>query len=414
MSSTTTPPRKRLGHDERRRQILETTLICLARDGADGTSLRSVCREAGVAPSLVKHFFAGWHDLLTAAYQLLTERFMAQLAPVLTADFPTARARMDVVILHYLSTDWVGDSTVGANIALWQLARSVVDLRPHFSRFLRDRTRLLHRALGALAAEAGAALDIDELTACFILMLDGIWLEQSTNPGNIKARRATEMCWFWLDAVLHTGAPPPAARKPVAGKPAARKPTARKPAPTPRPAPHPRQGQRHVMPGRPGAPAAGDAEPAGPHRHGPQGCPAPPRTPWHACCRSIRATRRLAHRQHPGARSRPCRPRPARGRTRPHACRRGARAAGAARALPARHGPRRRSGRRGRPGSARGAPEPGTAARTRQCLHRTRQPRPALLLMQAASVQLPNDPALTTTWPPCCAISAASPKPRIG
>jgi hypothetical protein len=120
---------------------------------------------------------------------------------------------MDAVILRYLSTDWIGESTIGANIALWQLARSVVDLKPHFSRFLRDRTRLLQRALGALAAESGASIDIAEFTACFILMLDGIWLEQSTNPGNIRARRATQMCWFWLDAVLQTNAaPPPAGR----------------------------------------------------------------------------------------------------------------------------------------------------------------------------------------------------------
>ena len=50
MNATKTPPRKRLGHDERQ-QIIETTLLCLGRDGANGTSVHSVCREAGVAPS---------------------------------------------------------------------------------------------------------------------------------------------------------------------------------------------------------------------------------------------------------------------------------------------------------------------------------------------------------------------------
>jgi len=209
--------RKRLGHDERRQQIIHTTLACLARDGADGTSLRSVCRELGVAPSLVTHFFAGWHDLLTAAYEHLTERFMAQLVPVLTEPFPNERARMNAVILRYLSTDWAGENTIGANIALWQLARSVVDLKPQFSRFLRDRTRLLRHALGALAAESGATMDVSEMTACFILMLDGIWLELSINPGNIRQKRVTHICWFWLDAVLraHGAADPPQATKPA-------------------------------------------------------------------------------------------------------------------------------------------------------------------------------------------------------
>jgi AcrR family transcriptional regulator len=206
-------PRKRLSHDARRQQIIETTLACLARDGADGTSLRSVCRELGVAPSLVTHFFDGWHDLLTAAYGHLTESFMAQLAPVLAGDFPDERARMNVVMRHYLSTDWSGANTIGANIALWQLARSVVELRPHFSRFLRDRTRLLRTALAALAAESGAAIDAGEMTACFILMLDGLWLELSVNPGNIGQKRALKMCWVWLDAVLRP-VPAPVRRAP--------------------------------------------------------------------------------------------------------------------------------------------------------------------------------------------------------
>jgi AcrR family transcriptional regulator len=215
-------PRKRLGHDERRQQIIETTLACLARDGADGTSLRSVCRELGVAPSLVTYFFDGWHDLLTSAYGHLTESFMAQLRPVLEADFPNERARMNALIRHYLSTDWSGANTIGANIALWQLARSVVDLRPHFSRFLRDRTKLLRNALAALAEEEGASIDAREMTACFILMLDGIWLELSVNPGNIRQKRATQLCWFWLEAVLRPN-DLPAARRESRGASAARR-----------------------------------------------------------------------------------------------------------------------------------------------------------------------------------------------
>lgn len=206
-------PKKRLSHDARRQQIIETTLACLARDGADGTSLRSVCRELGVAPSLVTHFFAGWHDLLIAAYEHLTERFMAQLVPVITQPFATERARMSALILHYLSTDWAGANTIGANIALWHLARSVVDLKPHFSRFLRDRTKLLRSALGSLAKESEADINVSEMTACLILMLDGIWLELSTNPGNIKHKRAQEICWSWLDAILTPPARLPRTRR---------------------------------------------------------------------------------------------------------------------------------------------------------------------------------------------------------
>ena len=194
--------RKRLRPDERRQQIIETTLICLARDGAEGTSLRSVCREAGVAPSLVTHFFQRWHDLLVAAYDLLVERFMAKLAPVVQADYPSARARMETVIDVYLSTDWAGDSSIGASIAFWQLSRGMPELKAAFGRYLAGRRHLLRQALDALVAETGAKVDVAELTACFMLMLDGIWLEISLNPEGEADTPAHRLCWFWLDAAL--------------------------------------------------------------------------------------------------------------------------------------------------------------------------------------------------------------------
>lgn len=207
MEATPAPgPKKRLSHDARRRLIIETTLLCLARDGAEGTTLRSVSRELDVAPSLITHFFENWHDLLAAAYDALVTRALGQLSLAIGASYPTARARMDAVMKVYLSTDWAGESSIGASIAFWQLSRSVVGLRPLFSRYLVERRKLLRRALRDLAAEAGARVDIGRLTDGFMLMLDGIWLEISLNPGSIAERRTREMCWFWLDGLIG-GAP---------------------------------------------------------------------------------------------------------------------------------------------------------------------------------------------------------------
>jgi AcrR family transcriptional regulator len=205
MSGETAAPegrQKRLRHDERRRRIIETTLACLARHGAEGTTLRSVCREMGVAPSLITHFFEGWHDLLFAAYEMLSAKFIAHLAPVLEMNFPSERARMDELIRRYLVTDWSLENNVGANVALWQLSRSVVDLRGPFTRCLEGRTLVLSQALTQLAKEEGASIDVEDITTCFILMLDGVWLELSLNPGNIAEERARQLCWTWIDAVL--------------------------------------------------------------------------------------------------------------------------------------------------------------------------------------------------------------------
>ena len=196
--------RKRLKHDERRLKIIETTLECLARDGATGRRCAaSAAKWAGAG--LVKHFFEGWHDLLVAAYDLLVERFMSSLEPVVEAAYPSARARMDAVIHTYLSIDWAGESSIGASLAFWQLSRSVPQLKASMSHYLEGRRELLQRALEALVADAGLKVDVTRLTTCFMLMLDGIWLEMSVNPGSIAEGGASDLCWFWLDAALGGG-----------------------------------------------------------------------------------------------------------------------------------------------------------------------------------------------------------------
>jgi TetR/AcrR family transcriptional regulator, transcriptional repressor of bet genes len=198
------PQRKRLRHDERRRMIIDTTLLCLARDGTEGTSLRSVCRELSVAPSLVTHFFSSWRDLLDAAYRTLVGRLTEQLTQVVEASYATARQRMDAVIAVYLSTDWAGENSIGASIAFWQLSRNIPELRTSFGGYLVERSRLLRRALAALVEEAGSSVDVDQLTEGLMLMLDGVWLEISLNPGSLDEARTQRLCWFWLDLALAT------------------------------------------------------------------------------------------------------------------------------------------------------------------------------------------------------------------
>ncbi len=195
-------PARRLSYDDRRRLIIETTLASLARNGAEGTSLRSVCRTMSVAPSLMVHFFAHWEDVLQAAQTALIDHFADEFATVLQTEFPSARARMDAVMNAYLSNDWHGTNAVGAWMALWQLSGRYKNLQQNLAKSLAGRRELLRRALSDLAAENGAEADLDDVSDCFMLMLDGLWLELSTNPGGISEQRAVQICRQWLDRAL--------------------------------------------------------------------------------------------------------------------------------------------------------------------------------------------------------------------
>ncbi|MFO1036338.1 MAG: TetR family transcriptional regulator C-terminal domain-containing protein [Geminicoccaceae bacterium] len=203
---TAAAPRLRLRHDERRDRLVAGTLACLARHGAKGAGVRQLCRDLGVAPSLVAHFFAGWSDLLQAAYDALAERYLHGLHEAATRP-ASPRDRLQAMIAWTLSPEELADETIGAYVALWALSRTDVDLKARFAGFHATRRALFAPAIGALAAERGVTVDADAIAASLVVVLDGFWLDLGLSPGTIPTEDAQAMALAWVDMHLSKSHP---------------------------------------------------------------------------------------------------------------------------------------------------------------------------------------------------------------
>lgn len=64
---------------ERREQLVLAYARVLADQGQAGATIAAVALEAGVAPGLVHHYFAGKHDLQAALLEVLVSRFRGQM-----------------------------------------------------------------------------------------------------------------------------------------------------------------------------------------------------------------------------------------------------------------------------------------------------------------------------------------------
>ncbi len=146
-------PRQRLRPDERRQRLIAATLRTLARHGAKGAGVRQVCRELGVAPSLVAHFFAGWNDLLAAAYDAMADELLDALERACAEPAAAPRDRLRAMIECYLSPEALADDSIGAYLALWALSRTDVDLRAAFARFHEARTALFLPVIRQLGSD---------------------------------------------------------------------------------------------------------------------------------------------------------------------------------------------------------------------------------------------------------------------
>lgn len=78
--------------DIRRQEIVAAAQAVAARDGAEGATLRAIAAEAGMAANAVLYYFGSHADIIAAAVQASSGRFLEKLAEAVDLNMtPTAR-----------------------------------------------------------------------------------------------------------------------------------------------------------------------------------------------------------------------------------------------------------------------------------------------------------------------------------
>jgi AcrR family transcriptional regulator len=183
--------------DQRRTDLVAACARVLARQGAHGLSVRTVCAEAGVSPGLLRHYFAGVDDLVAATYRATGEQVQAALDAAVLAAPRDPRSRL----LAYLTASFaapVADPDLLATwLAFWSLTKTDARIRAlHSEIYARNKTSL--EALLAALKPGDHGLTTIALTA----LVDGLWLELSLGDAPFTPIEAGMMAERWLDALI--------------------------------------------------------------------------------------------------------------------------------------------------------------------------------------------------------------------
>lgn len=73
-------------HAEKRQEILGAAARCIARDGFRGASTADICREAGISPGHLYHYFASKEEIVVALTSAGLERFAESFAQMMQSD----------------------------------------------------------------------------------------------------------------------------------------------------------------------------------------------------------------------------------------------------------------------------------------------------------------------------------------
>lgn len=182
----------RLSSEDRRAQLIDVGLACLAEGGILFFTVDRICKLAGVSRGLVLHHFGSMAEMLTAVYA----RLYRDTVPDLTALRP--EARLEALIEGVFAPKAFSRDTLAAWLALWGQIAVTPALQAKHQRQYRVYLAQVDDAIAALAAARGRAVDAHRLAISLICLIDGLCLQQCMDPEAIGPEAAKAACRDFL------------------------------------------------------------------------------------------------------------------------------------------------------------------------------------------------------------------------
>jgi AcrR family transcriptional regulator len=185
--------------DARRQSLIEACARCLATTGASGTSVRTICTEAGVSPGLLRHYFSGIDALVAETYRWTGARVASSLDTAVTEATPTPRARLLAYLTASFRPPIASPELLATWLAFWSLTKTDAAIAAVHADIYRDYREGLELLIAALDPNArGHRLTAIALTA----LVDGLWLELSLGSAPFTPEEAAALAERWLDTLL--------------------------------------------------------------------------------------------------------------------------------------------------------------------------------------------------------------------
>ncbi|GLQ32191.1 transcriptional regulator BetI [Litoribrevibacter albus] len=183
----------------RQAQLIEATLVSVARLGLHGTTVNSISKIAGVSAGVISHYFGGKQELLEATVrfllQSLQDELFARLNEVTKQD---PLARLDAIIDANFCQFQIDDDSAKTWMAFWSQAMH----EPELARLQRVNERRLHSNLKYSLRPLLDADQVDDAAESIAAMIDGLWLRGALSEKTLDGQHAADLCKRFLRALL--------------------------------------------------------------------------------------------------------------------------------------------------------------------------------------------------------------------
>ena len=194
------PKYRRALPEDRRGDLVDATLKCLAEHGHAGVSVRRIAAQAGVSAGLVNHHFDGIEALVAAAYEKLSIDLLATVMSRVEQE-SEPRRRLSAYFAAIFSEEVLDPGLLKIWVVFWSLLPHTEPLKAIQKRMWSDYRGSIERELAACPA-ADSAFDPAAVALGLAALMDGLWLQGCLDPGSYRPGDAIALCEGFTDAAL--------------------------------------------------------------------------------------------------------------------------------------------------------------------------------------------------------------------
>jgi TetR/AcrR family transcriptional repressor of bet genes len=206
------PRRRTAPPAERREQLIQATIRCVANRGLASTTIATVAQEAGLSQGIINLHFQSKERLLTETLRYLADEYRSacRAAAVLAGDSSVAGLEAMVEL------DFRRGICERDKLAVWFAFWGERRFRPTYRRICAERDRSyddMVRTMCARLCEEGGYPDVDPALVADGLsaLTDGLWLDLLVRPDTMSRDLARRISMTYLADAFPRHFPRPAA-----------------------------------------------------------------------------------------------------------------------------------------------------------------------------------------------------------
>lgn len=175
----------------RRGQLIEATMKTIARYGYARTTMAHVAKAAGMSQGIVNFYFSTKEALLYETFVHLAKEYETLVNHALDAAGDNPADRLKAMIETDLGPDVCSTTKIAVWLAFWSEARSRPKYRDLYLKLMTEYSRQVHEICAMLVENGGyTGLDLEEITAGFIALIDGFWVSIGVAPDKVDREKA--------------------------------------------------------------------------------------------------------------------------------------------------------------------------------------------------------------------------------